>query len=345
MKIIPAGIEQMVEYCKAYNSSFSLIEDDLNLMFQGMKVGGKISYYSHHEYPLQKLLTIVSRNACYNSFKFSKVEEYRKYILHHFTQGVHLVCLQDFPYHYTDLLSITGHVLYITYAIGNNGEFLANVMIFNPNYLSKAEFLGAPVTYMPENPIKSGVFVPGTLIVSLDSKKLILGSLYSSFESTVYSRRASLIGRYNLIHKYKEKKGYEVIICGDLNPRANSRLTNQGYVLNTGCSWFDSIVYMLRQVPLIILSRFFNITPWNELENNCEFGLFYPIQSTMRDLKKFGILLPLSKMRWTMDGCQATVSPDKVIFVVLDNTYVTLSDHYGVMARFAIKSNTISQLN
>jgi hypothetical protein len=323
VKIISGVVKQLHDYSLNNSGAFTLGVDGNDLIFQRLKIGSKIPSRAAG-YNLLKRLTIVSKNSGYNSFK-SKIDEWERFIHTQFMDGVQFICLQDFPSIYIEQLGEFGHLVYMVYAVGNDNGFLVNAIIINPNYITQQEFRDSIVTYIPEECSNIRNFVPGTLLIAFQSKQIAIGSLYSSFASTVRSRRKAILDRFNLIYKYKEKRKLEVIICGDFNPRCLNPITDQQHVYE---GILGTCLYHIRQIPLIILSKYFGVTPKQELEANAEFGLSLPSRSTMRD-KQFGpFKLPLGSMDWTMDAAQSTLPSHQVY--VSKYSKDDLSDHFTI---------------
>lgn len=336
MNITKSHVRDFVAHCSYFNSTkncpFGLVNFDCtekdDLSISDICVGKKITCKTEDlDCGNSGNTRIISRNACFNDFKYEHIQQWRNYIYDCFYSGVHFICLQDFPYRYITRLEQLGHLVYIAYAIGDNGDLIANAILINSNFLSQKEFKVCKVSYLPERSADNSDFISGTLLVYLEDKKLTIGSHYGYYATKVRSRAREMINRFSFMYDFHTTNKSDIIICGDFNPRTLSRWTNEAPLVNTGVKWFDTFCYYAKLV-LFIMFTLVKITPLQELKKYSRFGVVCPNESTMKD-KSFGpFTLPASKLDWTVDAVQTLFSSSELTVQVCEGD--NLSDHYPI---------------
>jgi hypothetical protein len=293
-------------------------------------IGKKITCRQVLPVHVSQKLSIVSRNCNFNSFKPSHLGEWLRYLYTQLFNGIHFVCLQDFPTDHVDSLAAYGHVIHQAYAVGQNGKLISNVIIMNPGVITSEELDNCNIFYLPEKSNLSYEFISGSLVIDFPSKKISIGSVYGSFATKVEWRKSEMENRAAWIRNHKTKTGSDILLCGVFNPRTLSFVTDEAPLLKTKYASLNTLVYYIRLIPFLVLSLV-GINSIKELQANSHFGLVFPRTSTMKNKKIFGITIPFENMGCVMDLVQTNLDPESVDIDVFigDN----LSAHYPIRVK------------
>ena len=271
---------------------------------------------------------IISQNVCFDSFDSKQLVKLENFIHNQFHYNVGIVLLQDFPYSYMSRLAELGHVACVCYGLGKNGDLIANVQVFNPQFITCEDFEQAIFSYLPEVEKTLDTFIAGTFIAEFPTLSLTIGSHHESYFSTLSLRRKNARKRFDYLGCTHLETTNRTIFMGNFNPRTLSKLTDEKTTWKTGIQKLDRFIYLASLVPFVVLSMF-GANPLKELGSYRDYGVIYPKRATKTSIKMCGIVvLDTQKLGWVIHACQTLIPRNNMEIYTMDENGV--SDHHPI---------------
>ncbi len=274
-------------------------------------------------------LKIASLNCKFNGFQTLDFAHYFRFVLDNFEKEQCVaVCLQDYPYKYVHNFTCIGHIAYVAYAVGQNGDLICNCIILNPRFVSHEMMENVSVYYDSEVKATSESFIAGCFVLCLPKCNINIGSVYDSFVSSSYFRDINWKNRSRFLQNLECNTGNLSVAIGDFNPRTRLKITNERPLFQSKWKWLETFVYYLRLIALLVVSYFQIATPRDELDTMAKYNIYCIRISTMKNIQIGMFTLPFDTMKFVVDAVQTNKS---FILGIKRSTYYTPSDHYGIV--------------
>jgi hypothetical protein len=274
------------------------------------------------------LTKVVSLNCSFNSLNHKTASSYRVMVRDLFMEGVHYVCLNDFPAEKIQMFQKLGYIYSCEYGQGEQQLFqkLSHIIIVNPELIhfdDDCTNVTLSFTHETHN-IAGRNLICGCFMIQLNGSNSVIGSVYDNYLSSHKIRKSNWLSRLEMMESNPD---LNYILAGDFNLRSKYRMIDSMWSKNSKS--FDGWRYKAKMIPFGLVSAL---------------GLrFLGTESEREVAKQFGCYFPrlASSFRWispemsynskiTCDGIQTNLREDSFRIDVLDFDWLP-TDHRPIM--------------